>query len=569
MLGVVVAAGGQMADDDDADLKDLIAVTNGRDTKVQVRSTCAIGKFSGSSYQLHKHACFPCPSGKYGVFVAHQTPSGTLQQLSSCASCPAGQYQKVWGKDFCNDCSAKDTKLVIDDCLMSCKPGFYSHWEDSSLVRSCSPCGVGQFMPDTGSAFCFKCEPGKFADQRGARACKTCPAGKFGHFSKRRAVSVCKECAPGRFQPSAGKGHCTDCKEYRQATAGPSGRHCVHSCPRGRFRDGVTNKYHPNSDPDQAASKHHGAAVVVCSDCPPGKRGAHLWPSNPTGSDACLPCEVGRFMALAGQIADACHPCAPGQSAPETGAVACSSNRNRNRNRNRHEGSNLNPNSNNRNISTPAAVVGGILKQDASDRVASILSAAEASLGRGLRKGEGAAGVAKAVAKLKQVMAGLGSGLDGEMGAIVAAEAKKAEEKEEAKKKKKKEKKADEKEKEEGKEEEGGVGWNGTDEDQGYRTWNGTDFAPAGVGKGAKTKDARHKKAKAKAKMKAVLLNLQPARQREKAQAKVQAQAKHLGHLVKTLLQSQSQSQLQSSATPPPPPPPHPPPHPPPPPPQS
>ena len=163
--------------------------------KMPKDGNCHIGKFAGTSLNTGKKGCFPCPSGKYGIYGAGET---------GCIDCDIGEYQKFYGKTSCDKCPKSNLSAAELKHCRECGEGSYL---DSGTLL-CVKCDVGTFQPYVGSKTpCYKCKPGKHAPEVGALKCTECASGTWGKFDDGKKRSVCKACEPNSYQNQSGQVH--------------------------------------------------------------------------------------------------------------------------------------------------------------------------------------------------------------------------------------------------------------------------------------------------------------------------------------------------------------------------
>ena len=205
------------------------------------------------------------PAGqRYGKFTIVD-PNNV--QTSTCANCPAGQYQNVnqFSGTACKPC---EVGYYQDQTGPDCKVCGTGTVQPATGQTSCSACPTGQNQPSTGQSLCPACSAGRYQDQTGQSSCTLCPTGtkqdqtlqvscnncQSGLYSDETGALACKACAVGQAQPSAGLTKCIDCSigMYQDATSKTICKNCdsgqyqantkqtsCNNCGIGRYQSGT------------------------------------------------------------------------------------------------------------------------------------------------------------------------------------------------------------------------------------------------------------------------------------------------------------------------------------------
>ncbi|XP_058655214.1 SCO-spondin isoform X4 [Onychostoma macrolepis] len=226
---------------------------------------CPEGSISSRERQA---SCSLCPQGYYcpanGSFsegiecpVGHYCPTGT--HLQNQHPCPAGTINP-------------HTRMSSREDCLPCPPGFFCESPGQSDVSG--PCAAGHFClsgavsptpVDGGTG--GRCPQGHYCPV-GSSSPETCPEGYYSNSSRNTKLSDCVPCPPGFACSSRG-------------LSSPS-----HVCQMGYYCPQGQNSSHP--------------AHFICS---PG----HMCPP---GSPAQIPCPIGTYQNLQGQVE--CSVCPAG-----------------------------------------------------------------------------------------------------------------------------------------------------------------------------------------------------------------------------------------------------------------
>ncbi len=235
-----------------------------------------------------------------------------IVSVSGATITPGQWWVSVSYQDFRGQPVASDEwhrpMLITRDCpegnfsvngIAPCIPapaGYYVDYPSldsfgsETKVFSPSPCGLGSYQPNPGSAACEPADPGTYVDRTASKTTTDCPEGTF----QPSAGSIdCLQAIPGTYVPQPKSTATTDCEPgtYQPSS---SSRECLQADP-GTYVD------QPKS--------------TTTLQCPLGK----YQPS--AGTTECLPTDAGSYTNRTGSIDPIL--CAKGTYQPESGQTSC------------------------------------------------------------------------------------------------------------------------------------------------------------------------------------------------------------------------------------------------------
>ena len=311
---------------------------------------CPIGKWHNLTAQYVESSCNPCTMGTTTLqrgstaimdCICHRgfTNGGAA---SACSPCDPGTYKDSLGPADCDLCevakySGLEAQIDESTCLQCpshastlqpkstflgeclCVVGFTG---DLANGIPCSPCPVGTFKSELGTAQCDPCRPGSFADAIHQGHCDLCPEGTYNPETGSNTSTACKRCpetVPNsqnwNLHSEAGSPSIESCI-CNAGYTGPDGGPCV-ACVPGQFK-GVNGSApceacHSGSWEDQSAS-------TACELCSPGKFSTAV---GATTNKTCEDCPE-MTQSLAGSWSVYNCRCAPGATGPDGGnCTAC------------------------------------------------------------------------------------------------------------------------------------------------------------------------------------------------------------------------------------------------------
>lgn len=204
------------------------------------------------------------------VHVMAQNWSASVEVLASaavgdCCNCSGLSLSVQFRLAF------KTRPLAVTSESCRCNAGY-----SGSDGGACAACGTGTYKSVRGSDACQPCAAGNVQPTAGSEACDVCPAGTYAD------AEICVTCP--QHSTSAAQSEAQSSCLCNAGYTGPDGGACE-ACGFGSYKSEVGN--------------------AACASCAPGQYTAA------TGSDssgACLNCELGTFLEVAGAVCDACPP---------------------------------------------------------------------------------------------------------------------------------------------------------------------------------------------------------------------------------------------------------------------
>jgi hypothetical protein len=320
-------------------------------------------------------------SGTSKDCIYTQSPQGqySIPGTDLVVTCPAGTYNIYAGQSSCSRCAAGSYSGAVGSttpCGLLCPVGTHGNsngYALSGIVEdaSCSPCGEGTYIGQTGQASCKSCPAGTYTVGRGSTAatdCLTCPLGTS--ITSNGGTFGCAKCAPGTHANVTGLSglcpYCPDgtvsqegainCTPCTPGTYSPGPEYTYtrcNLCRPGTFTDTIGAAYCQECPSGQIANSNR----TGCIFCPPGQipgssdgasydycrvcfEGEYAQPGfsqclpcragqySTSGSSTCLDCQPGTagYVHYEGQLSGQhgiCQTCLQGQYAPNPGMYEC------------------------------------------------------------------------------------------------------------------------------------------------------------------------------------------------------------------------------------------------------